>query len=91
MRNGNPMIASPATQEHALEREELVSILRMALAKIGSGCKKLLELRYIEELPYKDIAKTMGMKENTATVQTRRCLDDLGAEYSRLVRKGAAK
>jgi RNA polymerase sigma factor (sigma-70 family) len=91
MRNGNPMIASPATQEHALAREELVSILKMALAKIGSGCKKLLELRYMEELPYKDIAEIMGMKENTATVQTRRCLEGLSVEYSRLARKGAVK
>lgn len=91
MRDGNPVIASPATQENQLAREELATILRGALEKVGAGCKKLLELRYIEELPYKDIAERTHSKENTVTVQTRRCLDSLSVEYSKLARKGAAR
>jgi len=91
MRDGNLWIASPATQENHMAREELTTFLRVALDRVSPGCKKLLELRYMEELPYKDIAEKTHSRENTVTVQTRRCLDDLSVLYSRLVRKGAAK
>lgn len=79
------------SQEEQLEQNQLLEVMRRSLRRLGSGCRELLRLRYFEELPYKEIARLLGATENTLTVQARRCLDELGANYHELVRRGVRK
>jgi len=76
------------SQEKMLVKEEIVKILRVAVRSLGHECRELLKLRYFEELPYKEITKILGSSENTLTVKTRRCLEELRGNYHQLERKG---
>ncbi len=76
------------SQEQRLVREEIVKIVRVAVRSLGHECRELLKLRYFEELPYKEITKILGSSENTLTVKTRRCLEELKANYNQLARNG---
>jgi len=88
---GCVMTSANACQEELLAREELVLILKKSLEQIGLRCRRLLELRYLEELPFGEIAEMLGVKENTLTVQTKRCLEQLSSEYAKGLRQGVRK
>jgi RNA polymerase sigma factor (sigma-70 family) len=75
--------------EEQLEREELLQFLRGALKSLGEKCRQLIQLRYYEELSFKEISKLLGAKENTLAVQSRRCLDELKARYLELEQEGS--
>lgn len=75
-------------QEEELAEAQEKELLRRARVALGERCQDLLELRIFEELPYKEITELLGASENTLTVQFRRCLDELRANFHELVRKG---
>ncbi len=76
------------SQEDRLAGNQLVEVLRHGLRGLDPRCRELIDLRYFEELPFKEIAKSFGSTENTVTVQTKRCLDELKAGYKRRARRG---
>ncbi len=90
-KEGDAMIYTGACQEELLAREELVLLLKDALEQVGLRCRRLLELRYLEEMPYGEMSRLLGVSENTLTVQTKRCLDQLGLEYSKRLKQGVRK
>lgn len=86
------MIASDTEpQDRQMERAQLVSQLRTALDGLDPRCRELIELRYLQEMPFNEVAKIQGATENTVTVQTRRCLDKLKAMYQELERRGTSR
>jgi RNA polymerase sigma-70 factor (ECF subfamily) len=88
---GRVMTCTDASQEDRLTRAELVVILKASLEQIGLRCRRLLELRYFEELPFAKISEMLGVKENTVTVQTKRCLEQLSHAYDRFIQRGVRK
>jgi RNA polymerase sigma factor (sigma-70 family) len=76
-------IASQAeTQEEALIKAQDAGFLRRALGKLSESCRKLLALRYDDELSYGDIALELNVKEGTLRVRVQRCLSSLAAAYA---------
>ncbi|MGO9571099.1 MAG: RNA polymerase sigma factor [Desulfomonilaceae bacterium] len=81
-------VASPhADQEVLLIKAQEGNLLRKALGNVTENCRRLLLLRYEQELSYKEIAKTTGVKEPTLRVRVQRCLSALGERYSELSSK----
>lgn len=76
------------SQEQLLADSQTKAVLRRALERLGSGCRRLLALRYFEELPYKEISNILGASENTLTVKARRCLAELTAHFDEISRGG---
>ena len=85
----SPLFGDQDRQDQRLEKAQLVERLRTALDAMDSKCRYLITLRYFSELSFKQIAESMGANENTVTVQTRRCLETLGAKFRRLINLGA--
>lgn len=56
--------------EADLERGEIIKIVNTALNKLKDDCRNMIEWFYIDELPLKEIAEKLGMKE-TSTKQKR--------------------
>ena len=82
---GATMIASDSEpQDSRIEKAQLVSRLKIALDELDAKCRELIELRYLQELSFNEVARMKGATENTVTVQTRRCLDKLKAVYREL-------
>jgi len=76
------LLASPhADQENSLIKAQEGHFLRKALGRISEKCRKLLALRYEQELSYKEIAETTGVKAPTLRVRVQRCLSALGGRY----------
>lgn len=75
-------------QDMLLEKAQLIDRVAEALGSLGGTCRKLITLRYLQEMPFKEIAARLGSNENTVTVQTRRCLDDLRARFRERERRG---
>lgn len=69
-------------QDDRLDRAQRLSHVREALAALDERCRRLLALRYLDELSFKEIAEIVQGTENTVTVRVRRCLEAL---RSRLV------
>lgn len=79
---GTSLPSKDPSQEDLLSQHQAKDLLRRALKQLDSPCKELLRLRYIEELPYREISKMLGASENTLTVRARRCLNELSAAYA---------
>jgi RNA polymerase sigma factor (sigma-70 family) len=75
-------------QEDKLVLREQTQFLRQSLRTLGERCRRLLRLRYLEELPYSQISKVLNANENTLAVQVARCIGELKASFERLVKKG---
>jgi RNA polymerase sigma-70 factor, ECF subfamily len=75
---------NPGSHDEQLETAELVHRLRTALGTLDPKCKHLVELRYFDEMSFTEIGQRNGTTENTATVQTRRCLEKLKAKLKNL-------
>ena len=87
-----PQIAdsnSPPPDE-ILEQEQLKSLLRRAMKRLGEKCRQLLEWRDFEERSIREIAEMLGEKENTVTVWRKRCVEDLKALVHELLRQRCA-
>jgi RNA polymerase sigma factor (sigma-70 family) len=80
--NGKIVIVEPnekqqAAPEEAAEIEaEAMDFLDRVLKAIPEDCQKLLRRFYWDKMPMKDIAATMGLKnENVAKTKKNRCMD----------------
>lgn len=78
-------------QEDEFVKAQEKELLRYALQALGERCQELVNLRIFEEMPYKEITEILGASENTLTVQLRRCLDELKANFDELMRKGVGQ
>lgn len=75
-------------QDQQLDRAQRASQLREALLALDTKCRRLLTMRYLDELSFKDVANAMGSTENTVTVQTRRCLEILRSRFTERTMRG---
>jgi RNA polymerase sigma factor (sigma-70 family) len=73
-----------ASHDEQLETAQLLHRLRTALATLDPKCRHLVELRYFDEMSFSEIGRQNAVTENTATVQTRRCLEKLKAKLKDL-------
>ena len=65
----------PSTsQEEALLARERVSTLKGALSKLDRECKRLIRMRFFDDLSFPEIANMLKIKDNTIAVQVRRCV-----------------
>ena len=75
-------------QDDQLDRAQRASQLREALQALDSKCRRLLALRYLDELSFKEVAEATAGTENTVTVQTRRCLEALRSRLTGRTMRG---
>jgi len=80
---------APELQDERLDKARLAQRLRSALNELEPRCRDLITLRYFRELSFKEIGESFGVTENTATVQTRRCLESLREKFNRVRRRGS--
>jgi RNA polymerase sigma factor (sigma-70 family) len=89
---GAKRLASGDSSSHEmLEQAEMVDIIRRAFRTMGERCRELLRLRYYDDVPYKEMTKTLGATENTLTVQAKRCLQELRAKFDETARSRERK
>ncbi len=85
-------LGSEATlPDEQVSSAQLTHLLRLSIRRLAQKCRDLLKMRYEQELQFKEIALIMKSTENTVTVQTKRCIDELRARYSETQKKGAGK
>ncbi len=60
-----------------ISKLEAIKDLRFAISQLGEKCQKIIRLRDLEEMKFKEIGEKLGMKENTANQLHRRCLCEL--------------
>jgi RNA polymerase sigma factor (sigma-70 family) len=82
-------VQDSGNQEEKLVLREQTQFLRQSLRTLGERCRRLLRLRYLEELPYSEISKVMNANENTLAVQVARCIRELKTSFQKLIKKGA--
>ena len=63
--------------DERLDAERLVPPLSSALASLPEGQRNALELRVLDELPYRDVAERLGVSEGAARVRVLRALNSL--------------
>lgn len=66
--------------EDELERSQQKAFLKAGFRTLGEKCKEILRLRYLEEMPFKEIASMLGANKKSLAVQAGRCLDELRAQ-----------
>ena len=60
-----------------LLEKERIGALRGALQRLDTECKKLVRMRFFEELSFPDMAGALSLKENTVAVKLGRCVQKL--------------
>lgn len=65
-------LVDPADLEGDVERSELADLLERALHLLPAPTRHVLVARYVQELPYAEIAARMGLREGTVKVQVHR-------------------
>lgn len=60
-----------------IERDESLSIINKALSKLSEDHQTIIRLKYIEELPYEEIAQIMNKNESTVRVYSKRAKEKL--------------
>jgi len=75
-------------QDVCLEKAQQCSHVRTALQELDPRCRRLLELRYYNDMPFTEIAETAGTSKNTLIVRARRCLEKLRAKFDALQERG---
>jgi RNA polymerase sigma factor (sigma-70 family) len=71
---GIPHREPSATPEQLVCAEELVRLVRSALDDLKENDRRILELRYVHELSYLEIAQTLRITTNSAGVRLTRAL-----------------
>ena len=64
-------------EEEGFDLENLYGKLSMALQELRTEALQLIELRFFEQRPFKEIAVILGITENNAKVKTYRAIDQL--------------
>ncbi len=83
--------ADTELQDVRLEKAQECSRVRTALKELDPRCRRLLELRYYNEIPFTEIARTAGTSKNTLIVRARRCLEKLRARFDVLLQRGPTR
>ena len=73
------------TPEEEVAANEIVWIVRDALRRLGSSHWRVLELRFVRGLSYREIADALGITSNNAGVRIDRALARLKATLPQLV------
>ncbi|MEW6347763.1 MAG: sigma-70 family RNA polymerase sigma factor [Thermodesulfobacteriota bacterium] len=68
-----PTDQGPNQEEMLLTRERL-GALRQALGLLDKECKKLIRMRFFDDLSFPEMADALRIKANTVAVQVRRCV-----------------
>jgi RNA polymerase sigma-70 factor (ECF subfamily) len=68
-------VASGTSPTGHFRREELRQRVTKALATLGEGDREVLVLRYLEDLPFSEVAVVLGITENAAKVRHFRALE----------------
>ncbi|OQB07428.1 MAG: RNA polymerase sigma factor YlaC [Parcubacteria group bacterium ADurb.Bin216] len=63
--------------EERIRRDEDLHIINKALSQMSEDFSSIIRLRYIEELPYEEIAQAMGKNESTVRVYAKRAKEKL--------------
>jgi RNA polymerase sigma factor (sigma-70 family) len=77
---GMPIRSDDPAFDEADERataQRLAGPLDAALASLPAAQREALELRVVDELPYRDVASTLGCSEPAARLRVMRALDSL--------------
>ncbi len=74
--------------EEALGDAQRASVVRDRLRSLSETCRRIIRLRYWNELSFAEIAAIMKAKENTVIVQMKRCLMRLAKSVNREGRDG---
>ena len=69
------MVASGTSPTGNYRREELRQRVRRALETLGESDREVLVLRYLEDLPFAEVAVVLGITENAAKVRHFRALE----------------
>lgn len=69
--------ANDTDLQRDLERGETIVQVRAALDQLKADCRQMIEYFYLEELSLKEIAKKMGMKENSTKQKRYDCTEKL--------------
>ena len=60
-----------------LERGEVIAQVRLALNQLKNDCRQLIEWFYLDELPLREIAEKLGMKESSTKQKRYDCTEKL--------------
>ncbi|GAB3902386.1 hypothetical protein GCM10028803_28970 [Larkinella knui] len=82
MRNHGPMpdhidTADSADVVNDLERLDVVKTVQQALQQLKEDCRKVLEWFYVDEIPLREIAERLGMKEESVKSKRYQCAEKL--------------
>jgi RNA polymerase sigma factor (sigma-70 family) len=72
----HPVGGDPDPETALLVREDL-GMLKRALAALDVQCKKLIRMRFFEDLSFPEMADALDLKCNTVAVQVGRCVKKL--------------
>ena len=72
------LAASGTSPTGSYRREELRQRVRTALDVLGEGDREVLVLRYLEDLPFAEVAVVLGITENAAKVRHFRAWSECG-------------
>ena len=75
-----PALRSHSAAERELEAQEELAGLELALASLGQPTRELVQLRFIEELSYAEVAGVLGGTEASARGKVFRALGRLRAK-----------
>lgn len=70
-------VLNNVNEEAGLDLENLYAKLSLALQELRTETLELIELRFFEQRPFKEIATILNISENNAKVKTYRAIDQL--------------
>ena len=81
LKNGGP----EARPEQRQEDREMRGVLRQALTQLSPKSAEIFSLRFLEDLPNREIAKTMGMSQTAVGVALHRARNQVKNEIRSIV------
>ncbi|MGA0559289.1 RNA polymerase sigma factor [Larkinella sp. VNQ87] len=76
-------LADTSDVEKDLERMDVVKSVQQSLSLLKDTCRKLLEWFYVDELPLREIAERLGMKEDSVKSKRYQCAEKLKAIFQK--------
>jgi RNA polymerase sigma-70 factor (ECF subfamily) len=63
--------------DQSLVHTENIALVGQALEQLGEPCREVIELRYLADLSYDEIAKSLNLNPKTVSSRLSKCLDKL--------------
>lgn len=73
--------------EKDLERIDIVEAVRQSLHQLKGECQKVIEWFYVDDLPLREIAERLGMKETSVKSKRYDCTEKLKTFYQQIASK----